>query len=158
MNLSAFDQTKKRECTYEGEATRLANFLRAKPASMFINSDGIRVDVPARRGFDCETADFSTMVNYLGDPRIKKSDSLITYVHRIMAVRFPDEYAQNRDKIHKRFKIEYEMIQSNAKNDAAWLGQVGFTNMIRQDGSLSRPTSEVNVSKHDIVQIKRKLA
>lgn len=137
MNISLFDQSKEKDITYEGEAVRLSNELRAKPARSFINIDGIRVDIPAKQGFDCETVDFMTMVNWLADTRIKKSQSLSAFVHRIMAVRFPTEYTQNKSNIDGRYKLEMEMIESKAKNDISWFGEVGFKNKVRLDGSLN---------------------
>lgn len=141
--MITFDQTKIRKdngeisLTEEAEAVRLSNELRAKPSRTWIDDMGIRHDEPSRQGFDCESCDFLTMVNWLADTRIKKSNSLIAFVHRVMAVRFPNEYAQQKDKIDARFKLEYEMIQSKAKNDVAWLGEVGFQNKVRLDGSLT---------------------
>ena len=143
MNLPMFDQSKiykddnSNSLSGEGEAVRLSNELRSQPAKTIINPFGTRVDIPAKQGFDCETADFITMVNWLADSRIKKSESLIAFVHRILAVRFPTEYSQHKNNIDSRYKLEYEMIQSHATNDIHWLGQVGFQNMVRLDKSLT---------------------
>ena len=139
MNLSPFDQSKAdpRNLSYESEAVRLSNELRARPSITYIDVHGVRVDIPVKQGFDCETADFNTMVNWLADTRIKKSESLIAFVHRILAVRFPNEYTLYRDNINDRYRLEYEMIQSNAKNDIFWMGEVGFQNKVRLDNSIS---------------------
>jgi len=156
MNISLFDQTKERKITFEGEAVRLSNELRAKPSRTFIDIDGNRVDIPTKQGFDCETVDFMTMVNWLADTRIKKSESLIAFVHRIMSVRFSTEYAQYKDKINSRYKLEYEMIQSNSKNDASWFGEVGFSNMVRYDGILNDNRNKVVIKRNEEVVIRRK--
>lgn len=162
MNLSPFDQSKiknelgKNTLTPEAEAVRLSNELRSKPAHFLINSDGVRIDIPAKRGFDVETCDFITMVNWLADTRIKKSQSLIMFVHRIMAVRFPTEYSQHKNQIDNRIKLEYEMIQSNAKNDITWLGEVGFSNMVRLDGSLSNSKNIMKKQRNEEIKITRK--
>ena len=162
MNIPTFDQSTIRKdngeinLSPEAEAVRLSNDLRTKPSRFFINGDGIRVDVPAKQGFDVETADFMTMVNWLADTRIKKSESLIAFVHRIMSVRFPTEYAQNKDKIQARYKIEYEMIQGNAKNDISWFGEVGFSGLVRQDGSLTNNKNKIIKQRNGEIKVVRK--
>ena len=61
MKLSSFNQAVNSDTSFEGEAVRLANELRAKPAYTAINHDGIRVDYSAVKGFDCENADFKSV-------------------------------------------------------------------------------------------------
>jgi len=162
MIISMFDQTKIRKDdghisnTPEGEAVRLSNELRAMPARTYLNPDGIRVDVPAKRGFDCETADFQTMIDWLADTRIKKSNSLVMFVYRILAVRFPTEYAQNKSNIDNRLKLEYELIQSNAKNDVFWFGEVGFSGLVRLDGSLNRNNNRSVKQRNGEIKIVKK--
>ena len=159
MNIPLFDQTKLLKddnsisLTTEAEAVRLSNELRPQPSRTIIAVRGERIDIPARQGFNCETCDFMTMVNWLADTRIEKSESLIAFVHRVMAVRFPDEYTQNKDKIQDRYQIEYEMIQSNAKNDISWLGEVGFQNMVRLDKSLNNVNTRIVKLKDDAFRI-----
>ena len=138
LNISPVDQTKKDDTTFEGEAVRLANELRSAPGQTIIGPAGERQDIPAKQGFDIETADFNTMVNYLADTRIKKAESSRAFIHRVLAWRFPTEYAQKRDSIDNRYKLEYEMIQSNSKKDIEDLGMVGFQNNVRLDGSLTK--------------------
>jgi hypothetical protein len=162
MNIPMFNQSKIRKddgnmsLTLEAEAIRLSNELRAQPARSYINIHGVRVDLPAKQGFDCETADFMTMVNWLADTRIIKSESLIVFVHRILSVRFPTEYAQYRDNINARYKLEYEMIQSNAKNDIFWLGEVGFSNMVRYDNSLTNNKNKILKQRNGEIKVIRK--
>jgi hypothetical protein len=153
--LITFDQTKKNVITFEGEAVRLSNELRAKPASTSINHKGERIDIPAKQGFDIETAEFSVIVNWLADTRIKKSESLIAFVHRCLSVRFPDKYTQNKSKIDSRYKLEQEMIESNSKNDVSWIGEVGFSNMVRLDGSLTKLNNKVVKNRDDTVKVVR---
>jgi|LULR01.1.fsa_nt_gb uncharacterized protein YlaI len=161
--MITFDQSKikddsgKQSLTYESEAVRLSNELRSKKARTYIHDQtGKRIDIPAKKGFDIETADFMTMVNWLANPRIKKSNSLIAFVHRCLAVRFPDEYAQNKKKIDSRYKIEKELILSHAKNDVAWIGEVGFSNMIRLDGSLNNSSIKTTKLKNGEIRIIKK--
>lgn len=139
MNIPFFEQTRKDEQTTYGEAVRLSNELRAKPARTQINPDGIRIDIPAKTGFDIETCDVIDIQNWLNDFTIKKSPSLLMFVHRVFAVRFPDEYARLRDVIDARFKREFEMVQSEAKNEIEWFGEAGYQNLVRLDGSLTNP-------------------
>ena len=154
MNIPLFDQTKAdpKIQTFEAEAVRLSNELRTKPAKTFIDIDGIRIDIPAKRGFDCETADFMTMVNWLADTRIKKSESLIAFVYRILSVRFSTEYEQHKDQIKARYKLEYEMIQSKSKNDVSWFGEVGYGNKVRLDGSLTNHRAVTKQFKNERVR------
>jgi len=162
LNIPTFDQSKIRKdngklsLTPEAEAVRLSNELRSKPAKTFIDNMGKRINISAKRGFDCETADFETMVNWLADTRIKKSESLIVFVHRVLSIRFSQKYAQLKDKIDGRYKIEQELIQSNSKNDIFWLGEVGFANLVRSDDSLTDSRNKVIISRSGEIRIKRK--
>tara|TARA_R110000744_G_C19313278_1_gene556939 strand:+ start:945 stop:1415 length:471 start_codon:yes stop_codon:yes gene_type:complete len=156
LKLSSFNQAVNSHTSFEGEAVRLSNELRAKPAHTSINHDGIRVDYPAVKGFDCETADFKTMVDYLADTRIKKSASSIAFVHRIMSVRFPNEYTKNKSNIDNRYKLEMEMIESKSKNDVNWFGETGFQNMVRLDGTLTNNNVKVKKLKNNKIEIVRK--
>jgi len=162
LNIPLFDQSKirndsgKTSITQEAEAVRLSNELRSIPARSYINNKGVRIDIPAKRGFNCETCDFMYMVNWLADTRINKSESLIAFVHRIMAVRFPTEYEHNKDKINARYKIEYELIQSESKNDIEWFGKVGFQNNVRLDGSLNNTKSKIIKQRNGEIKVMRK--
>jgi len=156
LNLPPVDQTKEQDTTFEGESVRLSNELRAKPSHTELDFFGNRIDIPAKRGFDVETADFTTMVNYLADTRIKKSESSIAFIHRILSVRFPNEYTQNKTNIENRYKLEVEMIESKSKNDVTWLGEVGFQNMVRLDDSLTNPNVRLLKLRNGQINIIRK--
>jgi len=86
--MITFDQSKikddsgKQSLTYEAEAVRLSNNLRSKPARSYINWDGIRIEIPAKKGFDIETVDFRILTDWLSNPNIKKSNALISFVRR----------------------------------------------------------------------------
>ena len=163
--MITFDQTKIRKddgqinLDAEGEAVRLYNSLLPKPARNEANNP-LRptelIFIPAVRGIDLKTASFNDCINYLADTRIKKSQSQITFVHRWMAVNFDTEYTQNRDKIDARFKLEYEMIQSKAKSDVAWLGEVGFSGQVRLDGSLTQNRNRTVKQRNGEIKIVRK--
>ena len=152
--MITFDQSKIRDdtgkisLTTEAEAVRLSNELRSKPSRTYIGANGKRVDIPAKQGFDIETADFKTIVNWLADSRIKKSESLIAFVHRFLSIEFSNEYSKYKSKIDNRYKLEHEMIESNSKNDIFWLGEVGFSNMVRLDGSLNNKNTRVIKQKN----------
>lgn len=153
VNLPTFDQSRKDELTPYGEAVRLSNELRSKPHQTFIDRFGNRIEIPSKTGFDCETADFIQFADWLVNTNIKKSESLISFIHRILAVRFPTEYAQYKDKILPNFKTEFEMIQSEARNEVEWIGQVGFQNMVRLDKSLNNPNIKVIINKNKSISI-----
>lgn len=137
MILPTFDQTRESEKSAYGEAVRLSNEIRARAASLSIDPLGNRIDTPSRVGFNVEDCEFLDLVNWLADTRIKKSESSRAFAHRILSVRFPTEYAQNKTNIENRYKLEVEMIESNSKNEVEWFGQVGYQNRVRLDNSLT---------------------
>jgi hypothetical protein len=156
MIISNFEQSKKDKITFEGEAIRLSNELRAKPARTLIDDLGFRIDIPSKKGFDIETCEFMDMVNWLADTRIKKSQSLSAFVHRVMSVRFPNEYTNNKKNIDNRYNLEMELIESKSKNDISWFGEVGFSNMVRLDGLLTNNNNKVIENKDKTIKITRK--
>ena len=63
---------------------------------------------------------------------------------------------KNKKKIDSRYKIEKELILSHAKNDVAWIGEVGFSNMIRLDGSLNNSSIKTTKLKNGEIRIIKK--
>lgn len=156
MNLPIFDQSRKNEYdSFYGEAVRLSNELRAVKAYTEIDSTGKRFDHPAKSGFDIETCTVLQIQQWLNDKKIKKSQSLLTFVHRIFSIRFSTEYNRLKNTIDSRFKREYERIQSESKNEIEWFGETGINNMVRLDGSLNNPKARVIKLKNDKWKIKR---
>lgn len=157
-HLSLFDQMFKNEINGSliGEAIRLSNELRAKQAYTEIDYSGKRIDHPAKAGFDIETCDINDIKNWLNDHTIKKSQSLLMFVHRVLAVRFPNEYTLLKNTIDKRFRKEMELIESEAKNDITFFGEVGFQNLVRLDGSLTNLNAKVVNMNNDRVKIIKK--
>tara|TARA_R110002126_G_scaffold245341_1_gene388522 strand:- start:25 stop:489 length:465 start_codon:yes stop_codon:yes gene_type:complete len=153
--MISFDQNKKLDKTFEGEAVRLKNDIAPKAAYTTTNDRGDIFNHPAKRGIHIETDSFLDIINWLADTRIKKSESSRAFVHRCLSVRFPDKYAQNKSKIDNRYKLEQEMIESNSKNDVAWFGEVGFSNMVRLDGSLTKLNNKVVINKDGTVKVVR---
>jgi hypothetical protein len=160
MNLPKFDRIE-----YDGlkiinfskveEAKRLANELRSTEKKI-IQADGFRylndIIIPAVKGFDVETCSLLDITKYIKThPKI--SQSLLMFLYRIMAVRFPTDF-----KIMKKtspHKLEMELIESEAKNDIAWLGEVGFQNSVRLDNSLTIPSVKVIKEKNDKLRIEK---
>ncbi len=157
MNISPFEQTKKdnHDGSIEGEAVRLSNELRAKQAYTEIDYSGKRVDHPAKSGFDIETCDIMDIKNWLNG-NAKKSQSLLMFVHRVMAVRFPTEYARLKGVIDNRFKTEMDMVEGEAANDVLFFGKVGHQNMVRLDGSLTNVNVRISNLSNNRVKIVRK--
>jgi len=155
MNLPMFDQSKVKEQSFEGEAVRLSNEFRSKPAKTIIDSDGIRQDIPAKIGFDVETADFNIIKNWILTSK-KQSDSQIAFINRILTVRFPTEYAGLRNEILTDYRDEYELIQSEGKNDIDFFGRTGFQNNVRLDGSLTEPGRELIIPRNGKISIRKK--
>lgn len=143
MNLVKFDQTRKDEESTYGEAVRLSNEFRSKPASTVIDFEGNRRDIPAQIGFDVETCDISKIDGWLADGTKKKSQSQITFLLRVLAVRYPDSFAIAKRGVAPEIYHELELIESEARNEVEWIGEVGFQNMVRLDGSLDMDNIEV---------------
>lgn len=164
MNLPTFDQTRKDEKNTYGESVRLSNELRLIPSGNVakistLTSELEMVFSEGRPwGFDVETAEYGKLLSYFTDNRIKKrSQSLISFVNRVLAIRFPTEYAQDKIKIEKIIgHSEYLLIQSVAKNETEWLGEVSYQNMVRLDGSLTNPNVKISKLKDGSIISKMK--
>lgn len=156
MNLEIADQTKKDDQNFHGGWVRLYNSLLPKPASFEIDRILGRVDTPAKRGIDIRTCTFNEGINYLGDPTIKKSESQRWIIERALCLRFETEYAQSRDRIHARDKMEFELVQANRKNEMEWLGAVDYHNNVRLDGSLSTLGVRKKISRDGTIKFVRK--
>ena len=159
MKLPLFDQSRKNETfSFYKEAVALSNELRAIPANTkpITNLIGVITGyVPARAGFDIETCDITDIQNWLNDPTKKKSQSLLMFVHRVMAVRFDIEYTRLKDTIDSRFNREHERVETEKKNEVEWFGEVSVNGLIRLDGSLDNPKARAlrqNNSKFTIVR------
>jgi len=153
--MITFNQSKKDQKTFEGEAIRLYNDVLPQPARTIVNKLGKRIDITAKKGINVTNCTFKEAVNWLADTRTKKSESSTMFVHRILSQRFPDEYSKQKDKIDNRLKLEHELIQSNMKNDIDWLGEVGYQNKVRLDGSLENKKSKVSISRTGKITIKK---
>jgi len=149
--LNIFDQSKNNDLTAYGEAVRLSNELRYKPSGTRINSLGESYFDNGRLwGFDVETAEYGKLLSYFTDARIKKrSQSLIVFILRVISIRFPNEYQNDKLKINKIVgKSERELIQSETKDEVEWLGEVGFQNRVRLDKSLNIKNVKSIKTKH----------
>lgn len=153
--IPVFDQTKSNDLTFYGEAVRLSNELRSKPAQTFINNRGERIDTPTKSGFDIETCDIQDIKNWINNTSIKKSQSLIMFVYRVLSVRFPIEFSNQKTIIDIKFREELNLIESESNNDPSWLGKVGFQNCVRLDGSLTDNSVKLLKLKNDEIMIKR---
>jgi len=132
------------------EAKRLANEFRAKPAHIHTNQVGKKINYPATGGFDPETCTQRDLINII-TMRGKISMSKLMSAYRYLAVRFPVEFAIRKKNAPAHLKLELELIESEAKNDIAWFGQVGFQNMVRLDGSLTIKNTKIMKKPNDRV-------
>lgn len=160
MTLPLFDQLHLKDDGRESlvetaGGMRLYYGLLPRPATFRIDGRGIREDIPAKKGIDVTTASFMQIINFMADTRMKKSGSEIHFLHKCLALKFPTEYAQHKPNIEKRFKIEYEMIQSNAKNDLEYLGESDYSGY-RHDGSLFNPKNKKIKKRDGSIKIVRK--
>lgn len=164
MNLPLFDQTRDKEQSAYGEAVRLSNELRAVNAHqiqrMVPNNFGQEelktINIPSKWGFNCETSEYSNFTLWLNDTAIKKSQSLFWFVIRIMAMRFPEKHTEIRANLADRHKLEFDLILSQMKNEIEWFGTVGYSNMVRLDGSLTNNRNKTVKLKNDGFKVTRK--
>ena len=84
--------------TSDAGLIRLTEELRFKPAGNRPSADGLTMiwDEGYPAGFDCETSDYSTKLNWFADARVKKrSKSQISTVVRWMFVLHPTEFQRD---------------------------------------------------------------
>lgn len=132
MNISKSDQSKEREISYLGESVRLGNEFRNHP-DIFPNADEPtmkQIKIPAKTdGFDFETCMESDLKKWLASNK-KKSASSISFLNRVYAWRFNDEHNKQSLALLSISKLERELIHSNMKKEAQWLGECGFSGKI----------------------------
>lgn len=157
MIISLFDQSREKEQSAYGEAVRLSNELRPKPEQIIDNGLGYSYTIPARWGFDCETAPYSDFTTWLGS-NIKKSQSLFWFVIRVMAWRFPEKHNEIKDNLSERRKLEFDIILSQMKKEIEWVGTVGYQNMVELNPNSNLNNKNIKVVKkpNDRFIIKRK--
>ena len=86
MNLDSFDNIKLNDTgniitkNPIEEAKRLANDLRSKKSYSYLSPYGVKIDVPAYKGFDIETCELKEILKYLDDKSIRKSKSIIKLI------------------------------------------------------------------------------
>ena len=139
MDLTLFNQSKKKELSNEGECVRLSNELRFQTEeTKIINGDTVLTRKARPWGFDIETATLSKIMSYLNDNSIKKSPSLISLCLRIISVRFKTEFNGNakQDLIKYTSPKEQSLIRQKSKNNVNWFGEVGYFGKVRLDGSI----------------------
>tara|TARA_R110002020_G_scaffold337147_1_gene552654 strand:+ start:679 stop:1152 length:474 start_codon:yes stop_codon:yes gene_type:complete len=136
--ISKFDQSRVLENNAYGESVRLSNELRAKQSYSYTQyGTGIIIDVPAKDGFDCETADYNKFTAWLNNSSIKKSASLFWFVIRIMAWRFPLKHSEIKNNLSIKRREEFDLILSEIKKELEWTGMVGYQNHVTLDKSLN---------------------
>ena len=122
--------------TEESELSRL--YLEILGHSSFQRDTIERtVTILALKGINPVTATFSQMRDYLDDDTIKTSESRKELVRRIMSIKFPADFRNEVNHVSKSLKREYELIDSHTNKDVKFLGEVGFFNKVRLDGSLN---------------------
>lgn len=157
MNISRFDSLNNHSGHYNKieEAKRLANELRAIPAHLQSRCKSCPpIFIEAKKGFDIETCPLSDIIDYFRThPKISRAKT--AFLYRIVAVRFPMDYRIMK-KIGRVSPLEIQLIESQATNDMAWLGEVGFQNCVRLDKSASISDLKVVKRKNDEIRVMRK--
>tara|TARA_R110000823_G_scaffold278559_1_gene396949 strand:+ start:114 stop:593 length:480 start_codon:yes stop_codon:yes gene_type:complete len=146
-NLPIFDQSRERESNAYGEAVRLSNELRSKPARTEVSMEGVRKDHPAISGFDCETADYSIFTLWLNDTTKKKSKSLFWFVIRTMAWRFSEKHTEIRTNLPENRQVEFDLILSQMKKEQEWLGLTGYQNLVELNPDSPLNSNNVRIIK-----------
>lgn len=105
-------------------------------------------------GFDVETAEYSKLISYFTDARVtKRSESLKCHVLKYLMVRFPNETETDKLKLINVIKTistdDFEILQSEAKDDDAWFGDSGIQNSIWKD-----PKNPINNKRVKVVKLK----
>ena len=160
MNISKFENVKLINGNIKSyskieECKRLANELRSRPQRILKADNFHRLNdvvIPAYKGFDVETCEFKDMKKYITNTPVI-SQSLLMFIYRIMALRFPKDYQTIKKK--SPINTELNLIESDAKNDVAWFGEVGFQNCVRLDNSLTSKNIKVLKKKNDTFQFSR---
>ena len=60
----------------------------------------------------------------------KRSQSQVSFINRVYAWRFNDEHNKQSLSLLSISKLERELIHSNMKKEAQWLGECGFSGKI----------------------------
>jgi len=123
----------------EAEAVRIYNSIKGHPEINTNDVDGRSITIPVKKGIDVQTATFADLKDYLDNPTFnRKSETSRSFVRRMMAIRFPTEYGLEKDLVSQGLKQEYQLIETKKVNDTEWVGEVGFHNKVRLDGSLDK--------------------
>lgn len=120
----------------QGEAVRLYNEIKGHPSGMGTDAAGNPFVIPERKGIDVLTATFAELKDFLDNPIFDKSESSRSFVRRMMAIRFPTDFAIEKNIVSADLKNEYQLIEDNKLITTDWLGEVGFHGKVRLDGSL----------------------
>jgi hypothetical protein len=112
-----FDVTKANEEIIDnhGELARLYLDVLPIPKRVVMNS-GIEIVIPKKKGIDLETCSISEMKKYLNDDKIKKSNSIINLIKRIIYLK-DSSYTNSED---------LKLYNKKTKN-IDFLGETGFS-------------------------------
>ena len=73
-----------------------------------------------------------------------------------MCCRFPEKHTEIRNRLTLHLRKEFDIILSQLKREIEWIGTVGYSNMVRLDGSLTKPFNRVVKLKNDKYKIIKK--
>jgi hypothetical protein len=107
-------------------------------------------------GFNVNTASFTKILSYFSTATGKKSQTMKSFILRKLAIRFPNEYTNNKSKLSILSKFpanEIELIESNATNDTTFTGSCGFNGKVRFD-SPNKKISYIK-SRNGSIRIKK---
>ena len=156
MNLPILDNTRidPTDKSLYYQSVKLAKEVEPKPARNEI-LNGRLTWVPAKKGIYVATSPYSDFHLWLHDGTIKKSESSFWFVMEIAMIRFPEKHGELRDRLAPRLRLEFELTLSQMKNEWEHSGRRGHQNLVRLDGSLSKPWLTVD-TRNDKVDFRRK--
>jgi len=137
----------------EGEFSRLFLEILGYNAQTItvidIEGNTVQKAIPAKAGFNLETATFATMKAFLNS-QVKKSESQRELVRKVMAKRFPTEFDQERLIVSENLKQEYFLIKNESlqRTDIVnTLGECGggVLGEVRLDGTTKRVPRRVRI-------------
>ena len=128
----------------EGEATR----LYMECTGVLLGSDP---EIIRDGGIDLETATFEEIKSFLDNPPFPLSESNRELCRRTMKINYPDDFNSERANVSKSLKVEYLLIHkkplTNDSSKRKFLGECGFLDNIRLDGSLHTPAKFVRIKR-----------
>ncbi len=142
MIIPTLEQNRKEEKSRYGEGVRLSNEFRPHKEIIQKNDfdEVINVIPEKKTGFNIEDCNLLDIKNFLASKQ-KKSKSQISFLNRVMAWRFENEFGKQSNEINKLNALEKELILSAKTKEVEFLGDSGLNGTVMLDGSIGKRKS-----------------